>query len=87
MFDFSFIYISRTPYSKDCKQVATAVKDASSCGCQECDRVPAMNRWHRFCLIPGENHQIVRPSSKLQVANRKCTDNCCRGFETRTLYI
>ncbi|MHC5763230.1 hypothetical protein [Nostoc sp.] len=54
MLDFSFIYISRTRYSKGWKQIATAFLDASNCGCQECDRVPAMNRRHRLCLIPGE---------------------------------
>ncbi|WP_208766896.1 hypothetical protein [Nostoc flagelliforme] len=39
----SFIYISRTRYSKDSEQTATAVKDASNCRCQECDRVPALS--------------------------------------------
>ncbi|QFS52272.1 hypothetical protein GXM_09766 [Nostoc sphaeroides CCNUC1] len=52
--DSSFIYITRTRYSKGWKQIATAFLDASNCCCQECDRIPAMNQWHRFCLIPGE---------------------------------
>ncbi|MCC5632663.1 hypothetical protein LC613_34250 [Nostoc sphaeroides CHAB 2801] len=34
--DSSFIYITRTRYSKGWKQIATAFLDASNCCCQEC---------------------------------------------------
>ncbi|WP_375492370.1 hypothetical protein [uncultured Nostoc sp.] len=50
----SFIYITRIRYSKDSEQTATAVKDASNCGCQECDRVPALSGGDYLCLVPGE---------------------------------
>ncbi|MBD2535685.1 hypothetical protein H6G97_42505 [Nostoc flagelliforme FACHB-838] len=52
MLDSSFIYISRTGYSKGWKQIATAVKDASNCGYQECDRVSVMSRWQSPLLNP-----------------------------------